>query len=80
MSDKNPTPAFPQPFIQNERGVDFQFDGYGRGGITIRQYFAAKALQGMMSNPSIVDTFSAHQTLAKQAFILADEMMKAENE
>lgn len=80
MSDKNPAPAFPQQFIQNERGVDFPFDGYGRGGITIRQYFAAKALQGIMSNPSIVDTFSAHQKLAKQAFILADEMMKAENE
>ena len=60
MSDPNPMPAFPQPFIQNERGSDFPFYGYGMGGMTMRGYIATKALCGALANPSLSDVKSAN--------------------
>ncbi len=70
MSDNNPMPAFPQPFIQNERGIDFPFDGYGRGGISERDYFAAKMMpQICMGNMPYADA-------AKLAYAAADAMLK----
>jgi hypothetical protein len=43
-------------------------------GVSIRDYFAAKALQGLISEPSIKATAAEFAT---QAYRVADAMMKA---
>lgn len=45
-----------------------------RLGMTIRDYFAAKAMLAILSNP---DNVSGFDTIAKQAYYAADEMLKA---
>ena len=54
-------------------------------GMDLRDYFAAKAMQGMMSDPdhqlgawdNYVDW---HKNLTSQAYQIADAMMKARND
>lgn len=45
-------------------------------GLTKREYFAAKALQGLLANNNIY-SFGSHEEIAKQAVKLADELNKA---
>jgi hypothetical protein len=45
-------------------------------GLTKREYFAAKALQGLLSNPSIIIS----KTVAEDAIKLADHLIKAFDE
>lgn len=49
---------------------------------TIRDYFAAKAMQGMLSNPGMWDLLNERhaQLVAKDAYIMADAMLKARNQ
>lgn len=49
---------------------------------TIRDYFAAKAMQGILSNPSMIDSFdkSSFDWVAERANQLADAMLKARGE
>ena len=49
---------------------------------TIRDYFAAKAMQGMLSNPGMWDLLNERhaQYVAKDAYIMADAMLKARND
>ena len=60
----NNPPAFPQ-FVLSNGGA------YVEGGMTLRDYFAAKAMQALIDNDGL---FSEIPT---QAYALADEMMKA---
>lgn len=70
----------------------FEFDNYRKadrveehgfevssGGMTLRDYFAAKAMQAMISNPSIIDNDSdgAVNYAASAAYKFADAMLKA---
>ncbi len=59
------TPAFPTAMNQTE-------------GATLRDYFAAKAMQGFVSrgasNPQSIDIY------AEYAYVLADAMLKAREE
>jgi hypothetical protein len=57
-------PAFPTP--RYERG-----DMYSLG-MTLRDYFAAKVMQGLLANNNI-----DAQQIAEAAFIVADAMLKA---
>ena len=59
--------AFPTP--RYERG-----DMYSLG-MTLRDYFAAKAMQGFLANNNI-----DAQQIAKAAYIVADAMLKAREE
>jgi len=43
------------------------------GGMTLRDYFAAKAMQGLLSS----DVNAPLETFAKQSYKVADAMMKA---
>ena len=58
-------PAFP----------NFRWEGWGtpEEGMTLRDYFAAKAMQGLLAS-NIKDRIDE---FAKQAYIVADAMMKA---
>jgi hypothetical protein len=53
---------------------------YPQAGMTLRDYFAAAALQGMMGNRSLVDTFSGHAVMAEKLYFLADAMIEARKE
>jgi len=66
-------PAFPTP--RYERG-----DMYSLG-MTLRDYFAAKALQGLLADPEPFDLCEGDKTIAdtyaKEAYVYADAMLKA---
>lgn len=69
------TPAF--PFVE--------YDGDGRPtmtnvGLMRRQYYAAKAMQGMLANPAwgFGGRTVSDDVVAKEAFELADAMIRAE--
>ena len=61
-------PAFPvtSELCQN-LGIEQQ------RGMTLRDYFAAKAMQGLLSS----DVYAPVEKFAKQAYVMADEMLKA---
>jgi hypothetical protein len=60
-------PAFPTPQRIYANG-DTE---WGSNGMTLRDWFAAKALQGILSNP--VDTY---KDVTRTAYLFADEMLK----
>lgn len=67
MSDKNTGgPAFP---LATSRGSNEAVNG-----MTLRDYFAAKAMQGEMANPEA--KFNAEQR-ANWAYEIADAMLRA---
>ena len=68
MQDKN-TPAFPQ----NDR-VATAISIANSQGMTLRDYFAAKALQGLLSNRNAE---AAIDEFAKKSYRMADAMLKA---
>ncbi len=47
--------------------------------VSLRDYFAGQALQGMFSNPALIDTFSHHQMMASESYMVADAMLAARN-
>ncbi len=64
--------VFPEVFtdVKGERG-DYTHDTYSAGGMTLRDYFAAKAMQAALAageKPALVGAFAYH---------IADEMLKA---
>lgn len=79
--------AFPQKVEWKEDGIGFEGEDVKSGtvtqyaGMNIRDYFAAKAMQGMMANPSLfsadgefrVENFTA-------AYAAADAMLAARGE
>ena len=71
MSNNTGGPAFPA----------HHFDlAEGEHGMTLRDYFAAKAMQGMLSNPEIKTSIfqgAEHGFLEKSAWAIADAMLKA---
>ena len=48
-------------------------------GMSLRDYFAAKAMQGILSNNSMIDTAteSTFEWVTKNAYQLADAMLRA---
>ena len=46
------------------------------GGMDLRDYFAAKAMQGMLSNAAF-DTIEGMMNVSVVAYMMADAMMKA---
>ena len=67
-------PAFPQPFYDEKGHV---IDGFA--GMTLRDYFAAKAMQGMLAACSGWSE-GQQERLAKCSYAMADEMIKARTE
>ena len=68
-------PAFPLPV--NDEQCRARFDS-GYGGMTLRDYFAAKAMHGFITN---IDTRRSNlidvPQLAKSSYNIADAMLKA---
>ncbi|SUD77842.1 hypothetical protein [Pseudomonas putida] len=71
MSKDTSGPAFPVTLPGGE-----SYQGHlPHDGMTIRDYFAAKALQGMSANPYFDDY--DFDTVAEMAYAQADEMLAA---
>ena len=67
-------PAFPFPAYTYPNGEI----NHGEGGASLRDYFAAKAMQGILAgNFPVTKTINADQLVAKSAYIMADAMLKA---
>jgi hypothetical protein len=62
-------PAFPHSFVRHPTE-----ETYITKGMTLRDYFAAKAMQGFMGSSWNVKSF---EDMASKAYQLADAMMKA---
>jgi hypothetical protein len=56
-------PAFPVPGLMHDETFN---------GLSMRDYFAAKALQGLLADP---DTKGSFREYAKDAYAYADEML-----
>lgn len=70
MSNPENPPAFPHsPFVE----CDGRVMSYGEIGMTLRDYFAAAAMQGLIGT---VKKDSDVIDLAKAAYLVADEMLK----
>ena len=68
MSEQNNGgPAFPIPGLHND--ADFN-------GMSLRDYFAGKALQGMLANQHPYQASDEHM-FARDAYTLADAMLEA---
>lgn len=65
----NGGPAFPCENIRTPNGGVIVSDG-----MTLRDYFAAKAMQGLLACPG---TDANARTVAKAAYIVADAMLHA---
>lgn len=64
------SPAFPYVLpADKEKGWDADVNE----GITIRDYFAAKAMQGMIAHFGLAETY---KTLASTSYGIAEEMLK----
>ncbi len=72
----NNTPAFPTGIGLN---ADKTWIGSGSNGMTLRDYFAAKAMQGLLSDPDwrTNEDFEGIEGIAFEAYAMADAMMKA---
>lgn len=65
----------------------WEYDGrnnvlqYQEEGMTLRDYFAAKSMQGILANPGILDVVSdvAVKWVASEAYKVADAMLAARN-
>ena len=67
----NNPPAFPQYIISNN-------GTYVDGGMTLRDYFAAKAMQAIVTAWIAKGTYpETNLTVAESAYNLADAMLKA---
>ena len=69
MSDNTGGPAFPFP-------SDCASGEPGELGMTLRDYFAAKAMQGFMASPLLKVELGEYAT-ALNAYKVADAMLKA---
>jgi len=57
---------------------------YAGKGMTLREYFAAKAMEGILTNPYLYESLAprdgAFQQIAENAFAIADAMLQARGE
>jgi hypothetical protein len=66
----NNPPAFPQ-FVLSNNGT------YAEGGMTLRDYFAAKAMQAAITGCATRGEVGLYSNWANLAYEMADAMMKA---
>ena len=53
------------------------FPDEGNFGISIRDYFAVRAMQGMLSNSELTTAINSHEQFAELSYRMADAMLKA---
>ena len=75
-------PAFPSPSFAVPRSLDAEHVVKLRDmqGMTLRDYFAAKAMQGIWADSAIVTEFGGAKQIAKAAYEQADAMLAARSQ
>ena len=85
--NKTPTdggPAFPRPFSEDTYLEDTDYEA--QQGMSLRDYFAAKAMQIILENYDLADSFAEGEVrdpegmptlIAMDAYAMADAMLKA---
>jgi len=53
------------------------FPDDGNFGISIRDYFAVRAMQGMLSNNELTTVINSHDQFAELSYRMADAMLRA---
>jgi len=71
MTKETGGPAFPSASIKTKEGIDV----WGEGGMTLRDYFAAKAMQSLMWDKDL--NLDNRADVAEVAYAYADEMLEA---
>ena len=72
----NDTPAFPRPFSEDTylEGIDY----LAQDGMTMRDYFAAKAMQAMIQGRGAANLEQGgYVAVSMMAYKMADAMLKA---
>ena len=64
--------AFP---VTEQKNINGEFSTYAETGMTLRDYFAAKVLQGLCSNPSF-EGIATEIEFAQAAYKQADAMIE----
>ena len=72
MSNNTGGPAFPNVSIRTKENIDV----WGEGGMTLRDYFAAKAMQAILSDPDVTDIAKTKLWISITAYAMADAMLK----
>ena len=75
---KDGGPAFPRNILDHGHGVTTTHES----GMTLRDYFAAKAMQGLLASGWCAEARElapgvGEQDVAKDAYLMADAMLKA---
>jgi hypothetical protein len=72
----NNPPAFPRPYSEDAFLVDVDY--VAQDGMSLRDYFAAKAMQGFLQYSATKGIYTPPDNeLAKASYDLADAMLKA---
>lgn len=74
MRKNNGGPAFPQSGVCTPEINSWDSEDFGGRGLTVRDYFAAKAMLGRLSNP---DWLCSDDRTATEAYQIADAMLRA---
>ena len=75
MTDKTGGPAFPKTGNYNT-DTSTDYDSYDQDGMTLRDYFAGKALTGMLGTGPFRDGVTYAQ-ISESAYLYADAMLAA---
>lgn len=70
----NNIPAFPRPEIAMDDSK--RMTTFNQSGMTLLDYFAAKAMQGFAADPSNHELFDSKEDVANNAYKLAAAMLK----
>lgn len=70
MKKETGGPAFPQVSYNMKGGYDIT------GGMSLRDYLAAKAMQAQANGPLRIGDDEAHRLIAERAYRIADAMLK----
>lgn len=70
-------PAFPRPFSVDDADPDISYPAHM--GMSLRDYFAAKAMQGLLANPKLQQhiTKVGQSWIEDSSYAWADAMLKA---
>jgi hypothetical protein len=67
-------PAFPRPAFESV--IDSRFNDYGTNGMSLRDYFAAKAMAAIITTQPYPNGIII-LGIVSDAYLIADEMLKA---
>lgn len=72
----NGGPAFPR-IDGLEKDSEWRTSVYCTDGMTLRDYFAAKAMQGMVGSQKVQEGLGTFHSIAEAAYVQADAMLAA---